>query len=173
VWFYYIITIDLLINKKEMKSKPLNILLANKDRDDCLFFQLALKELPISSNLSIVYNGEELIEFFLKNNQPHPDVLFIDLNLPQKKGFECLAKINGNEILKHLIIVMYSTSSPKCADYERKLIAMLHHIEALPYNSKPDKFTKLKIDIYQVLKMVAEKKLKKVKERDLYCTTAQ
>ena len=39
-----------------------NILLADDDLSDCLLFSDALEELPVSARLTIVHNGEELIE---------------------------------------------------------------------------------------------------------------
>jgi CheY-like chemotaxis protein len=155
-----------------MKSKSMNILLVDSDKDNCLFFREALIELPISAKLSTMNSGEHLVEYLKMNIQQLPDVLFIDLNLPNKNGFECVTEIKENEKLKHLSIVIYSSTYPKYADYERKLIVMLEHIEGLHYISRPDKLAQLKIDIYQVIRMVAEKKIKKVQRRNMSLTTA-
>jgi CheY-like chemotaxis protein len=40
-----------------------------------------------------------------------PDVLFLDLNMPRKNGFECLTEIKQNATLKNLPVVIFSTSS--------------------------------------------------------------
>ena len=40
-----------------------------------------------------------------------PNVLFLDLNMPKKSGFECLKEIKKNDRFKDIAIVIYSTSS--------------------------------------------------------------
>ena len=71
-------------------SKQLNVLLADDDPDDRLFFGMAMKTVPISSILSTVDNGEELMLYLSKNIKQLPDVIFLDLNMPRKNGRECL-----------------------------------------------------------------------------------
>ncbi len=40
-----------------------------------------------------------------------PYLLFLDLNMPIKSGFECLKEIRSNEKLKEIYIAIYSTSA--------------------------------------------------------------
>ncbi len=40
-----------------------------------------------------------------------PDLLLLDVNLPKKNGHEVLQYIKGNELLKHIPIIMLTTSS--------------------------------------------------------------
>lgn len=87
-----------------------HILLADDDRDDRYFFDLALKELPIKTYLTTVENGEKLMRFLSENPEHFPDVLFLDLNMPRKNGSECLKEIKNNEKLKKLPVIIYSTS---------------------------------------------------------------
>jgi CheY-like chemotaxis protein len=49
-----------------MISKNINILLADDDSADCLLFKEALEELPLSTHLTTVNNGEELLELLTK-----------------------------------------------------------------------------------------------------------
>lgn len=90
-------------------NTPLNILLADDDRDDRFFFNMALKGLPVPTHLTTVEDGEKLL-FYLKNAKKLPDVLFLDLNMPRKNGSVCLAEIKSNERLKKLPVIIYSTS---------------------------------------------------------------
>ncbi len=46
----------------------------------------------------------------LVNSDRLPEVLFLDLNMPRKNGTECLTEIKLNEKLKHLPVIIYSTS---------------------------------------------------------------
>ena len=89
---------------------PLNILLADDDADDRYFFERALQDLPITTNLKTVPDGARLMEYLYKNTDHLPDVLFLDNNMPRKNGSECLAEIKNNAQLKGIPIVMCSTS---------------------------------------------------------------
>lgn len=87
-----------------------NILLADDDKDDRFFFEEALMDVPIATQLVTVENGEKLMDYLHKNSEKLPDVLFLDLNMPRKKGSECLSEIKKDEKLRQLHVVIYSTS---------------------------------------------------------------
>src|SRR6476659_2508685 len=87
-----------------------NLLLADDDIDDCTFFEDALKELPISATLSTVNDGAQLMNFLSMESDNPPDVLFLDLNMPRKSGFECLSEIKSIDKLKDLPVIIFSTS---------------------------------------------------------------
>jgi CheY-like chemotaxis protein len=93
-----------------MNTTHLHLLLADDDTDDCVLFKEALEELPISASLSIVNNGEQLIKRLTESPVFLPDVIFLDLNMPRKNGFECLTEIKLNNALKHLPVIILSTS---------------------------------------------------------------
>ena len=68
-----------------MNSKHLNLLLADDDTDDCIFFKAALEKLSLSTSLTTVHDGEQLMRLLLKETYELPHVLFLDLNMPRKK----------------------------------------------------------------------------------------
>lgn len=80
-----------------MKTKLFNILLADDDIDDCSFFKEALEKLSLNTIFNVVNDGEKLMFYLQKLTSELPDVLFLDLNMHRKNGFECL-----NEIKKTL-----------------------------------------------------------------------
>ena len=88
---------------------PINILLADDDKDDRYFFERVLKKLLIHTHLETVDNGESLMIWLTENAEKLPDVLFLDLNMPRKGGRECLSEIKENEKLKQLPVIIYST----------------------------------------------------------------
>jgi CheY-like chemotaxis protein len=90
----------------------LQILLADDDEDDRYFFERALIGIPIPTHLTTITDGEKLMAYLRKNAAKLPDILFLDLNMPRKKGSECLEEIEQNEKLKQLPIIIYSTSLP-------------------------------------------------------------
>lgn len=96
--------------KHKQQHDPIHILLADDDKDDRYFFDKALKEMPIKTRLTTSQDGEKLMAYLLKNSENLPQVLFLDLNMPRKNGSECLIEIKKNEKIKHLPVVIYSTS---------------------------------------------------------------
>lgn len=96
---------------ESMNLKQMNILLADDDIDDRIFFKEALEVLPLKTNLTTVSEGEELMAYLFENSDNLPHVLFLDINMPRKNGFECLTEIKQSEKLKDLPVVMFSTSN--------------------------------------------------------------
>lgn len=135
----------------------LNILLADDDMDDRSFFDKALKEIPIASQLITVNNGEQLMEYLIDHSGQLPDVLFLDLSMPRKTGFECLSEIKENKKLKALTIIMFTTSYTKDFDLEDNLRNTLIRMGATDYIRKPAGFEELKMVIQQALTNLAVK----------------
>ena len=42
---------------------------------------------------------------------PRPDLVLLDLNLPQKSGFDLLAEMKSNPHLRDITVVVFSTST--------------------------------------------------------------
>lgn len=137
---------------------PFNILLADDDIDDRFFFSKALKEIPLLTHLTVVHDGEELMNYLEKNLNNIPDILFLDLSMPRKTGFECLYEIKDNEKLKDIPVVMFSTSFPSDNTYEQGMIETLKKIGAQDYIRKPGDFTLLKELIHNIITQEIEKK---------------
>lgn len=87
----------------------INILLADDDEDDRLFFSMALSKISMPTTLATVEDGESLMDYLTKGQCIIPDVLFLDVNMPRKNGLECLVEIKANERVKDLPVVIYST----------------------------------------------------------------
>lgn len=92
------------------EARILNILIADDDSDDRFLFGIALKEISVPHKLSSVNNGQQLLTYLNANRTNLPDVLILDLNMPLKNGHECVIEIKRMESMKHLPIVIYSTS---------------------------------------------------------------
>lgn len=133
-----------------MNPRKLNILLADDDQDDRLFFDKALKELPITATLTVVKDGQELMQLLNEETSELPDVLFLDINMPCKTGTECLAEMKLNKKLKDIPVIMFSTSN------SQEDIKMLFKNGANVYIHKPNDFTKLKEIIYHALPISTE-----------------
>jgi len=95
--------------------KTVNILLVEDNEGDILLTKEAFEEAKIHMNLSVARDGREAIDFLNKEgkhfNAALPDLLLLDVNLPKKNGHEVLKYIKGNEMLKHIPVIMLTTSS--------------------------------------------------------------
>jgi CheY-like chemotaxis protein len=129
----------------------IKVLLAEDDLDDRFFFRKALAEMPIVTHLTCVFNGEQLMEHLAENAENFPDILFLDLSMPRKNGFECLSEIMENHKMQHLHVVMFSTSYTRDSNYEKAMIDMLIKIGAKDFIRKPTDFEQLKQVVYEVL----------------------
>lgn len=124
-----------------------NIMIADDDEDDCIFFADALGELSLSITLTCFSNGAELMGVLSTGNfQSMPDILFLDLNMPLKNGMECLVDIRNVKTFDELPIIIFSTSSQKEA------IDAAYKNGATFYLKKPDSFKKLKDALEMIFK---------------------
>lgn len=138
-----------------MNTKRLNVLLADDDFDDCNFFKQALEELSPSTDLTIVHDGEELMNYLTEKVEKIPNVLFLDINMPRKNGIECLNEIKQNKKLKDIPVIMFSTSN------SWETINLLFNSGANVYIHKPSDFVQLKQVIRHALPIAEEKSFAK------------
>jgi CheY-like chemotaxis protein len=88
------------------------IFLADDDPDDRMFFEDALKEITIPTHLTVSNHGLELMSNLeTVAEPPPPHVVFLDLNMPFKNGFECLREIRNTPKLKDIPVVIFSTTA--------------------------------------------------------------
>jgi CheY-like chemotaxis protein len=127
-----------------------HILLADDDQDDNILFQDILDELPLPTHLTTVFNGEQLMQLLNETKDQLPDVLFLDLNMPRKNGFDCLLEIKRSEKLKLLSVIIFSTS------YDPEIVNLLYKNGAQYYIRKPNSYAKLKNDIHHALILTAQ-----------------
>jgi CheY-like chemotaxis protein len=133
-----------------MAANELQVLLADDDIDDCLLFKEALKELPISTHLTIVNDGDQLMKLLRKSTSQLPHVLFLDINMPRKNGFECLTEIKLNDKLKALPVILYSTTS------EQDVIDRLYQSGAQYFIRKQFEFLKFTRVIHYSLTLIMQ-----------------
>ena len=93
----------------------IHILLVEDNEGDILLTKEALEEAEIPTTLSVVKDGKEAVDFLSRTGKyadaPCPDIVLLDVNLPKKNGHEVLQYIKGDVKLKHIPVVMLTTSS--------------------------------------------------------------
>jgi CheY-like chemotaxis protein len=129
--------------------KSIHILLAEDNEGDILLTTEALESGDfILNKISVVKDGKEAINFLEKSgkyvNTELPDLVLLDINLPKKNGQEVLKFIKESEALKHIPVIMFTTSS------SRKDIMDCYQNFANCYITKPieaDEFTDVVLQI--------------------------
>ena len=121
-----------------MGNTNLHLILADDDIDDCDFFKDALDDLSDPHNLTIVNDGVELMNFLTADPMNHPNLIFLDLNMPKKSGMECMEEIKSIGQLSHIPIIIYSTS------LDRTVVNHLYDLGAHHYIQKPGEFSNIK-----------------------------
>lgn len=116
--------------------KLVHILLVEDNEGDILLTREALEDSKIQVKLSVVKDGKEAIDFTGKQGKytdaEMPDLLLLDVNLPKKNGHEVLHFIKVNENLKHIPVIMLTTSSSE------KDINLSYNNYASCYITKPN-----------------------------------
>ncbi|HLA56009.1 MAG TPA: response regulator [Flavobacterium sp.] len=123
-------------------SKIFKIMLADDDADDRDLFSEAISEHQV--DVDSVPNGVQLMKI-LNTKTELPDFVFIDLNMPEKSGKECLQEIRNQDRFKDLPIIIYSTSSSK------RDIDDTFELGANLYITKPNSFSALKRMVTSIL----------------------
>jgi CheY-like chemotaxis protein len=83
-----------------------NILLVDDDEDDFFFFQEAVRF--INPGITVAY-AQEINTGPSGLEALHPDIIFLDINMPKKDGFEYLKQIRQGPY-KDIPVVIYTTT---------------------------------------------------------------
>jgi chemotaxis family two-component system response regulator Rcp1 len=90
------------------------ILLIEDNRGDIRLIQEALKNTAAQCQVAVVRDGIEAMEYLRRHGDyadaARPDLILLDLNLPRKDGREVLAEIKADASLKHIPVVVLTTS---------------------------------------------------------------
>src|SRR5438094_9043392 len=124
---------------------PIEILLVEDNPGDARLTKEALRDAKVRNNLHVVLDGVEALAFLRRQGKhaavPKPDLILLDLNLPKKDGREVLEEIKQDDQLRHIPVVILTTSQA-----ERDI--------AESYRLRASAFVKKPVDLEQFLKVV-------------------
>lgn len=116
------------------------IFFADDDPDDLLLFAQAMEDLK--QEFEVFYSGDHMEEHLDK-----PSMVFLDINMPRRNGFEILEIIRNQYTKTELPVIMFTTSN------EEALVEKAKALGANLFLVKPDSFWDLTHAIKSVLKM--------------------
>ncbi len=101
----------------ESNARPIVILLADDDSEDCEMTRKALDKNRLANEFYTVSDGEELLDYLNHRGpyappalSPTPGLILLDLNMPKMDGREALAAIKADPALRRIPVVVMTTS---------------------------------------------------------------
>ncbi|MEN9441805.1 MAG: hypothetical protein RLZ33_1882 [Bacteroidota bacterium] len=93
--------------------KNVHILLVEDNEGDILLTVEALEEGRIANVIEVARDGQEALNKLQNDfvDKKLPDLILLDINLPKMNGHEVLEKLKKDDDLKHIPVIMLSTSS--------------------------------------------------------------
>ncbi len=126
-------------------SRPPDILLVEDNEHDVVLTREGFRQAQLAVNLHHVENGEQCLEFLRKQGAyaavPTPDLILLDLNMPVMDGREVLAELVRDDQLKHLPVIILTTSA------EEKDVLSMYQLRCSSYITKP-------VDFNQFLRVI-------------------
>jgi two-component system response regulator len=119
-------------------SRPAVILLVEDNDNDVELTREGFRRSKLLIDLHHAQDGEECMAFLRKHGKfadaPTPDIILLDLNMPRMNGREVLTEISRDEKLRHLPVIILTTSQ------EELEILKLYQLRCSSYIVKPVNF---------------------------------
>lgn len=124
-----------------MKEHIVDILLVEDRPEDAELAMMGLKKYNLINKIEWVKDGEEALEYVFaegrysnRNIENKPKLILLDLKMPKVDGIEVLRKIRGDERVKHIPIIILTTSN------EDQDILNAYNLNVNAYILKPVEF---------------------------------
>lgn len=127
----------------------IRVLIVDDDADDRKLFIDAVREVNRHIECITASDGQQALEVLRKSGSTLPDFIFLDLRMPRYNGKRCLQEIKKDENLKHIPVIIYSTSREVEESQELKAMGAVYFISK---PSNPD-------EIYYLVSFVLEEQL--------------
>src|SRR5687768_9971456 len=113
-----------------------NILLVEDDELDIISVRRSLKKMNASYRLHVAYNGKEALSILTSQEAPVlPDVILLDLNMPQMNGIELLSVLRKTGHLQDIPVFIMTTSAESADRVATEALGISGYvIKPLSYN---------------------------------------
>lgn len=127
-----------------------SLLLVEDNPADVYLIRRALKNCETRLQLTVLEDGSQALAY-MRKREPYtkaatPDLVLLDLNLPKRSGFDVLQEIKNNDGLKHIPVVVLTTSSSR-QDIEKSYAMNANSLVTKPI--EPDAFQAAVLQIVQ------------------------
>jgi len=120
------------------QGEPIEILLAEDNPGDVRLTEKALEHGKILNNLYVVNNGIEAMEFLQQEgeyaDEPRPDLVLLDLNMPKMDGRDVLGEMRKDPSLRRIPVVVLTSSEAE------EDVVKSYELNANAYLTKPVNF---------------------------------
>jgi CheY-like chemotaxis protein len=88
------------------------ILAVEDNASDVFLMREALKEHGVNADLTVITNGQSAIRYFslMRREDPVPELILLDVNLPRKNGLEVLKGLRANPLLQQVPVIVFTSS---------------------------------------------------------------
>ena len=131
--------------------KQYKIIIVENDEDEQVFVVKGFQATGLFQIVSVLNNGDELIEWMETHPQHDAEIILSDLNMPGKNGYDIIRYIRSHPRFAHLPIIITSTSSAK------PIIDKCIATGASFYLTKPETFIKYESFARELHKLIGEK----------------
>jgi CheY-like chemotaxis protein len=122
----------------DTSAEPVEILLAEDNPGDAKLTRKALEQGNIINNLHHVTDGKEALAFLRQegeyDDEPRPDLVLLDLNMPRMDGRDLLERIKDDPDLRRIPVVVMTSSEAE------EDIVQSYDLHANAYLTKPIDF---------------------------------
>lgn len=125
--------------------RPIEILLVEDNPGDIRLTEEALEDAKVRNNLRVARTGLEAVNYLRRKGDfgeaPRPDLILLDLNLPEKSGLDVLSEIKADENLRRIPVVVLTSSAAE------EDVLKAYNLNANCYITKP-------VDLDQFIRVV-------------------
>jgi len=114
------------------------------DTDDLMLFEMSANKIGAEAHL--FDNGDAMLDM-MRNPPPMPTIVFVDLNMPKKSGYEVIEEIRNELEMKTLPVVVLSTAA------DNSSVEKCRNAGASYYIQKPTSMDKLRSAIAHTLEI--------------------
>ena len=97
-----------------MNNQPVQILLVEDNEDDVIMTMESFEEVNLTNVVNVVQDGEEAMAYLQRRGKYEnvllPGLVLLDINMPKKNGFEVLQEMKADPTLRHIPVIMLTTS---------------------------------------------------------------
>jgi len=97
-----------------METKELKVILVEDNPEDVAFTKIILRKAGLDRNLLVAPDGKEAIEALVRLKESGsriPDLILLDINLPDISGIDLLTKLKQDHKLSRIPVVMLTGSN--------------------------------------------------------------